>query len=31
MGKPMLPMKMVPKRPLQQDVTLQTLENMGGA
>ena len=30
MGKPSLPMKMVPKRPLKQDVTLATLENMAG-
>ena len=28
--KPSLPMKMVPKRPLKQDVTLQTLEQMAG-
>ena len=28
MGKPMLPMKMVPKWPLKQDVTLKTLEAM---
>ena len=28
MGKPTLPMKMVPKRPLKQDVTLKTLEDM---
>ena len=28
MGKPTLPMKGVPKRPLKQDVTLQTLEKM---
>ena len=28
MGKPTLPMKMVPKRPLKQDVTLGTLEDM---
>ena len=28
MGKPALPMKIVPKRPLKQDVTLKTLEQM---
>ena len=27
-SKPALPMKMVPKRPLKQDVTLKTLEQM---
>jgi len=30
MGKPVLPMKMVPKRPLKQDVTLATLGQMAG-
>ena len=28
--KPSLPMKVVPKRPLKQDVTLKTLEQMAG-